>query len=282
MASEKSLKQPLIEKQNGKQVDDEQVVKKAAKKSKSGKAIKVAEQDEQEAADLEQGATEDSVEEDAKPGKKKKAAKKAAAAEVESEEEREAEEKKKKPGKFAKDVKLTPKQEFKAVGDVALLAASPHLEHQVSANWSEKNEKVLEDWKKDVAEKIKECDAHAKYQANLGRMLVIPATILGAMTTASSSLSALVKNTPSLSYAAAGMSLVLTILTALHTSLNPEKQVQAYLTAKDKFQTIKNRIEATLAIDIEQRGDTGAHFIMEIQELLDKADDSINQLEGSH
>jgi hypothetical protein len=28
MASEKSLKQPLIEKQNGKQVDDEQVVKK--------------------------------------------------------------------------------------------------------------------------------------------------------------------------------------------------------------------------------------------------------------
>jgi hypothetical protein len=61
-------------------------------------------------------------------------------------------------------VKLTPKQEFKAVGDVALLAASPHLEHQVSANWSEKNEKVLEDWKKDVAEKIKECDAHAKYQ----------------------------------------------------------------------------------------------------------------------
>lgn len=51
-------------------------------------------------------------------------------------------------------------------------------------------------------------------------MLVIPATILGAMTTASSSLSALVKNTPSLSYAAAGMSLVLTILTALHTSLN--------------------------------------------------------------
>lgn len=64
--------------------------------------------------------------------------------------------------------------------------------------------------------------------------------------------------------------------------MQPEKQVQAYLTAKDKFQTIKNRIEATLAIDIEQRGDTGAHFIMEIQELLDKADDSINQLEGSH
>jgi hypothetical protein len=77
----------------------------AAKKSKSGKAIKVAEQDEQEAADLEQGATEDSAEEDAKPGKKKMAAKKAAAAEVESEEEREAEEKKKKPGKFAKDGK---------------------------------------------------------------------------------------------------------------------------------------------------------------------------------
>jgi hypothetical protein len=65
----------------------------------------VAEQDEQEAADLEQGATENSVEEDAKPGKKKKAAKKAAAAEVESEEEREAEERKKKPGKSAKDGK---------------------------------------------------------------------------------------------------------------------------------------------------------------------------------
>eukprot|EP00243_Klebsormidium_subtile_P002711 TRINITY_DN15504_c0_g1_i1.p1 TRINITY_DN15504_c0_g1~~TRINITY_DN15504_c0_g1_i1.p1 ORF type:complete len:283 (-),score=93.84 TRINITY_DN15504_c0_g1_i1:652-1500(-) len=279
MASEKALKQPLLEKANGKDVDDEQEVKKVSKKSKSGKSVKRAAADEQEVADVEQGATEDVEEaklvEEAKPVKKAPA-RKAAAPEVEEEPEAQAKE----PVKAAAKTKEELKKEFKAAGDVAVLAASPALEHQPSRDWSEKNEKVLQDWKIEVASKIKECDAQAKQQATLGRALVIPATILGAMTTASSSLSALVKDTPALSYAAAAMSLVLTILTALHTSLNPEKQVQAYLVAKDKYVTIKNRIEATLAIDVEQRGDTGAHFILDIQILLDKADDSINQTQG--
>ena len=61
---------------------------------------------------------------------------------------------------------MTPKTEFKAAGDVALLAASPTLEHAPSANWSEKNEKVLQDWKLEVANKIKECEAEAKQQVS--------------------------------------------------------------------------------------------------------------------
>ncbi|GAQ88302.1 hypothetical protein KFL_004160150 [Klebsormidium nitens] len=275
MGPEKALKQPLLEKANGKDVDDEQEVKKVTKKSKTGKSVKKAAADEQEVADVEQGATEDV--EEAKPAKKAPA-QKAAAPEVEEEPAAQAKE----PVKAAGKPKAELKREFKAAGDVALLAASPQLEHQPSRDWSEKNEKVLQDWKLEVATKIKDCDAQARQQGTLGRALVIPATILGAMTTASSSLSALVKDTPALSYAAAAMSLVLTILTALHTSLNPEKQVQTYLTAKDKYVTVKNKIEATLAIDVEQRGDTGAHFILEIQGLLDKADDSINQIQGGH